>query len=631
MIKKVTNLIFFALLSCLLVPVTQAQQTEFALTLPTDVTAGYTTGLQSGARDVSGPYDLDGDGNAEVLVGDYTGGGRVHVIENKGADVWELVYSTPMLDGTATSQNARAITGADLDGDLNGEIVFLSGRAFAEDNPNIGDLPIGMYVFEFTGTDDDYGLVPASIYEFPEDVPDRWVVEQLDAGDIDGDGVQEVYFANNGSDNAYDNWFVLSVTGDIGTGFETWVEELRLSSRGTEDFDPVSRGGGSPYGILPADLDGDGNHELSLHSWNNFNFTNVGTDGAGGYTIPDASAQNINLQASTADQVSLFSGVVVDIDNNGDDEVFYPNLQSGGVSIINYEASEDPLQITTDNVVLDLLPGLSDLGITAGDLDGDGNYELIGTGSGYDGDDFAAGRSAEWLNIVEFTGGDPEDAGNYSTVASIVFPNDNYDAFHTINRIGGAVETTSNNLDVSVRDTVTIGSTNPEFASKMTYLGDPDLDGFYEVAFGIQGVPDSLYTLTEMSPDSNLVIDAAVANTNRTFMRVMSTGGNVVSIQDERVVLPDDYQLHANYPNPFNPSTTISFTLPLERAVSVRVFDITGRLIKTLVNNEVYPEGTFQVIWDGTSAGGGTVASGTYLYTLEYGNFRQTRTMTFIK
>ena len=634
MIKKATTVILLFVLIALFDQRALAQQTEFSLTLTNDVTQGYTTGLQSGARDVSGPYDLDADGFAEILVSDYTRGGRVHVIENTGFDQWELVYSTPFLDSTATDQNARAITGADLDGDGNGEIVFLSGRSFSETNPNIDDLPIGLYVFEFTGTNDDYGTAPVSIYEFTDDVPDRWVVEQMDSGDIDGDGQQEVYFTNNGGPgfNNYDNWYVLSVNGDIGSGFETWVEELRLSSRASESFDPVDRGGGSPYGILAADLDGDGNHELSLHSWNNFNFTNIGTDGNGSYIIPDGTSPNISLQASSADQVSLFSGVVVDIDNNGDHEVFYPNFQSGGVSILNYETGEDVLQVTADNVVLDLLPGLTNLGITAGDLDGDGNYELIGSGAGYAEDDINAGRAAEWLNIVEFTGGDPEDASNYSTVATFVFADDNYDAFHTINRLDGTVERSDNRLDTSFRDTVVVvGNGDPEFASKMSYLGDPDLDGFYEVAFGVQGIPDSIYTLTEVAPDSNLVISSVVANTNRTFMRVMSTGGNVVSIEDERIILPDDYKLHANYPNPFNPSTTISFTLPRERAINVRVFDISGRLIKTLVNNEVYPEGTFEVTWDGTSSGGGTVASGTYLYTLEYGNFRQTRTMTFIK
>lgn len=629
MVKKVTNLFYVFLLSCMLVPASMAQQTEFSLTLSTDVDAGYTTGLQSGARDIAGPFDLDGDGFSEILVADYTAGGRVHVIENTGADTWELVYSTPFLDSTSTTNNIRAIAGGDMDGDQNGEIMFLTGRNFSETNPNIDDYPAGLYVFENQG-DDDYGDAPASVYSFPEDPPDRWRAEQMDVSDVDGDGDNELYFGNNGADGTYDNWYVLSVTGDIGTGFETWVEELRLSSR-TNDFDQPARGGGSPYAIHPADLDGDGDYELSLHSWNNFNISVYGTDGNGGYIETDMGNSTHFLNAAPADQVSFFGGVVVDIDGNGDDEVFYPNLQTGDVAILNYESGEDPYTVTADNIVLGVIPGLTSLGITAADLDGDGQYELIGTGPGYSGSNFAAGTAAEWVNIVEFNGGDPEDAANYSTLTAVASPEDTYDGFHTLNWLDGTVQNTDSDLDLTVRDTVVVGSDNPEFASKLTYLGDPDLDGVYEIAFGIQGVRDSLYTLTQQAPDSNFVVTSVVPNTSRTFMRVMSTGGNAVSIEDERIVLPDDYQLHANYPNPFNPSTTIRFTLPLEKSISVRVFDITGRLIKTLVNNEVYPQGTFQVTWDGTSAGGGTVASGTYLYTLEYGNFRQSRTMTFIK
>ena len=69
----------------------------------------------SGVRTVAGPFDLDGDGMMEVLVSDYTGGGRVHVLEVAGKDTWEHVYSTPWLDDTKLTTNQRAITGGDLE------------------------------------------------------------------------------------------------------------------------------------------------------------------------------------------------------------------------------------------------------------------------------------------------------------------------------------------------------------------------------------------------------------------------------------------------------------------------------------------------------------------------------------
>ncbi len=604
-----------------------AQQVDFSLVVPPtdDFTAPYTVGLHSGARSIAGPYDLDNDGKAEIIVADYTGGGRVHVVENVGVNTWELVYSTPVNDSTATTNNNRQAIGGDLDGDGNGEILFLSGRNFSATNPNIGDLPVGLYVYEFTGTDDDYGSAPASIYTFPTDVPDRWRTDQMQVADVDGDGLQELLFGNNGGNNRYDNWYVLSVNGDIGSGFEAWVEEVRLSSRSSEDFDPVNRGGGSPYAIHAANLDGLPGLELSLHSWNNFNFTTGRALGADLYEFPAEASPNKNLQAAPNDHVSLFGGVVVDIDKNGDDEIFYPRFQTGDVSLLNYEPGEDVLQITTDNLILDLIPSLTSLGVTAGDLDGDGNLEVIGAGPAYGSGSFQRGDAPVWVRIAEFAGLDPEDPDSYE-VTEVAFPQSR-DAL---------------SFDRVVRDSAGVvteyfeeGTQGPEFTAKLAYLGDPDDDNFREVALSFQGVDDTSYVFQEVfnPADSTYTrtTQSATPNTKRTFLRVLSSDGLVVSIEDDRVVVPSDYVLSPNYPNPFNPSTSFTFTLPLDKRVSVKVYDLMGRLVRTLVDGEFYAAGTHQVTWDGTNQAGAQVASGTYLYTLEYGTFRQARKMLLVK
>ena len=396
-----------------------AQQSEFLLNVPAsaDTEAAYTAGVNSGARAIAGPYDLDGDGNFEVLLADYTGGGRVHVIENRGADTWELVYTTPWLDSTASTNNIRAVIGADLDGDSFGEILFLAGRSVV-DTLNT-DIPPGLYVFENVGND-DYGTAPATIYEFGDDLPDRWRTEQMDVFDFDGDGIEELLIPNNGGDNRYDNWYALSVTGDIGSGFDVWSQEFRISSRATEDFDPVGRGGGSPYAIHGADLNGDGNFDFAMHSWNNFNFTNGTAVGADAYSFPDATALNINLAPGSGDHVSLFGGTVVDIDGDGNDEVFFPTFQTGNVSILNYNDDEDVLQVTQDNFVLDIVPGLTSLGITSGDLDGDGSPELIASGPSYTASSYDAGNSPTFVHVVEFNGGDVEDPANYTVATPLI-------------------------------------------------------------------------------------------------------------------------------------------------------------------------------------------------------------------
>jgi len=79
---------------------------------------------------------------------------------------------------------------------------------------------------------------------------------------------------------------------------------------------------------------------------------------------------------------------------------------------------------------------------------------------------------------------------------------------------------------------------------------------------------------------------------------------------------PPTFALSRNYPNPFNPSTSIRMSLAEESFVTLRIYDVTGREIRTLVH-EQYPAGAFEVQWDATGKTGARVASGMYLYRFE--------------
>ena len=95
--------------------------------------------------------------------------------------------------------------------------------------------------------------------------------------------------------------------------------------------------------------------------------------------------------------------------------------------------------------------------------------------------------------------------------------------------------------------------------------------------------------------------------------------------------VPARTALLGSAPNPFNPQTTISFELAEQGAVTLQVFDLSGRLVKTFLNNEVCPQGRNEATWNGRDDTGRMVASGTYFYRLKAGNYSDTKSLVLIK
>ena len=102
----------------------------------------------------------------------------------------------------------------------------------------------------------------------------------------------------------------------------------------------------------------------------------------------------------------------------------------------------------------------------------------------------------------------------------------------------------------------------------------------------------------------------------------------VLAIDEE--VVPDSYALYQNYPNPFNPVTTIRYDLPERAFVSIRIFDIKGRIVQTLVQGTHDP-GRRVVVWDATNQNGEDVSAGMYMYMIQAGKFSQVRKMLLLK
>ncbi len=101
--------------------------------------------------------------------------------------------------------------------------------------------------------------------------------------------------------------------------------------------------------------------------------------------------------------------------------------------------------------------------------------------------------------------------------------------------------------------------------------------------------------------------------------------GPALGVDEPRTSLPSGFELSQNYPNPFNPTTKVSFAISHSSFVTLRVFDVLGREVATLVN-EVKQPGDYTVGWNAVG-----IASGTYLYELRSGTFSQTRKLILAK
>ncbi|MBK6765920.1 MAG: T9SS type A sorting domain-containing protein [bacterium] len=97
-------------------------------------------------------------------------------------------------------------------------------------------------------------------------------------------------------------------------------------------------------------------------------------------------------------------------------------------------------------------------------------------------------------------------------------------------------------------------------------------------------------------------------------------------VRSNNDVLPTTFQLYQNYPNPFNPSTNIQFDLINSSVVTLKVFNVLGEEVATLVNNEALTAGAHTVEFDAS-----TLSSGVYMYRLESNGIVSTRKMVLMK
>ncbi len=167
-------------------------------------------------------------------------------------------------------------------------------------------------------------------------------------------------------------------------------------------------------------------------------------------------------------------------------------------------------------------------------------------------------------------------------------------------------------LEIDDQELLFPRQTEPMYGRYYRYL----TPGNYTVKISAPGFQPDIFYNTPVSLDS-------LTNLNTKLQPL-------TYIVEKDFQIDHEFKLFDNFPNPFNPTTKIAYSIPSRQHVILKIFDGLGREVITLVN-EQQDKGYHQIIWDGTDRTGNIVSSGIYLYQLKAGNFNDIRKLLFLK
>lgn len=508
-----------------------------------------------GCDDVIAGLDLNKNGKLEILaindptVSNPSSGDTTKWIfwfENDGNDNYKLLWSVGLpLTSVTTGYSFPGVNITDVDGDGNYEICFVNP---SNADPNTGILnPDKIFFYEFDPQTNTFPNEPTFSWnlDYPADAEAGFRLTYLLADDFDGDGKQEIALIDRTSRI---HMWIISLEGDDLGPFSTFKVEFQDSSlTATWAFD-----------IAVTDFDRDGKKEIWFGTWTDFTWMIVEAEGPDNYVIKKV-VRNSHIGSGTL-VGTLRSLKFMDMDGDGYPEGF-AMATNGQLVFIENKKPNDVSEI--DSTYFHRVGGWDyTRGADYGDLDGDGNLDII-------------------------------VAGNYRNVYHI-----EYKGF------GSFADSTSWEWSVFLEDT--IGT--PRYYYVSIPNQDLDGDGKREVVIGSLQRPDSTRGFF-------IVFESDVA----------------VKVQAQNEEILTGYYLAQNYPNPFNPTTWIEFNLPKDEFVTLKIYTIDGRLVKTLVENMHFAAGRHKLSWDGTDENGTRVVSGVYIYKIEAGKFEVSRKMILLK
>jgi len=523
-------------------------------------------------------------------------------------------------------------------------------------------------VFEGTGTN-----TYAFVKEWQPN-PTGWesggtVKSQIPQADFDKDGVLELYL----SDSKGNSW-IITPGGDVATMLDdanwTKLKDWKIGN--------VFNEGGENRGNLIGDVDRDGKPDIYLAGNNFASILDIEYDGG-----PVTSVDSYSFYITAIDANDVVDGghfarpaniQIVDMDNDGHQEILAIVPWEGGNPVDNllglYVFEYD---LTTaadiaelgDNNALSMAwhePSDAVFGrgyvLTAGgtlrdqvDIDQDGKGEFLT----YDQDggiktvylfEAAGDNNYEVIWQHQFTDGNTGIAGGDRGIMVTDIDNDGFQEIVVI--IDSENPSTTDGFDaghiyewdgrdidgaagIGLSQTPTATFDPPRDAADRVVLEnnslaiDLDNDGNIELVLTNRGGNGTFLSIIELT-STDLAANGVTMTVEFQDRHLV-----VVGVDDELSALtPREFSLDQNYPNPFNPSTNIMYDVPATANVSLRIYDLLGRNVVTLVNAQKNA-GSYIVEWNGRNADKVLVTSGIYFYRLEAGEFAVTKKMVLLK
>lgn len=424
------------------------------------------------------------------------------------------------------------------------------------------------------------------------------------AADMDGDGDMDVLSA------------------DVFSGEITWYE-----NNGSQDFTAhtVATGQAGAVHARPADIDGDGDMDVLSAAFQGNRIAWHENDGNENFTT-----HNLITGYSCA----IFADIV-DLDDDGDMDV----LAAACVDDRLIWFENDGSQNFTTHVIA---TGLNNATvIRAVDFDGDGDWDLL---------------SSEWSTAGAITWYENNGDENFTPADIMTGPNGFFALqIADVDDDGDIdlISTTPNTDEISWHEndgnlsftthTITTDADSVVWVDTADLDGDGDIDVISasqnddKVAW-YENDGDQSFTTHVITTDADFVqkvfaadvdsdgdIDVLSASANDNKIAWYENSLITTSVEAEGVTTPAEFSLLQNYPNPFNPTTTIAFSLPQSSFITLKVYNLLGSQVATLL--EAYkPAGQHTVSFDASA-----LASGLYYYTLTAGDFKQSRKMLLLR